>query len=512
MRVLLIVSLIVVAWPSFHVRQAVAQATTPVRTCADIDPASGGAPADGVVEVNLDLLPGDTVVLDGVGELVVVTPADGLTTIADIQNELRNGPEEPTNTFVAVIAGIHYFFGRQPGTTAGIEGTFTCTPGPATVETNKVTQQITSTTVMTQQAGQNIYAGIGAAIAERFFAPVPARPQVVVKGYTASAYVSLFGVGAVAEDIRARRLAMYSAGTDDPLAAIEAAFGAVDADQETVTENASSFTDLSPIGLDRTPFPLEDPYRVNVWARGSLTHFDGDSFTGNTWNGIVGIDYLVTDRVLVGVLGGYENGDFTFERSFNAFDGTGVTAGTYVGVRWSDSLLMEAFLTHSWLDYNNAFGAATGSTDASRVLVSVNLTGQYDISDSFILEPNVRAFYAHERQDPYTLGNGQTITGNTIDSGRISFGPRLRYLTVDGFGTNWSLFLSAHGEYDLSSEEQISTTLPDFDELLSARVGGGFDARLSNGWSISLDCDIGGIGSGTFLSYSGTGKIRIPLY
>ena len=114
---------------------------------------------------------------------------------------------------------------------------------------------------------------------------------------------------------------------------------------------------------------------------------------------------------------------------------------------------------------------------------------------------------AHERQDAYTLSDATAVAANRVDSGRILLGPRLRYAAND----SWSVFVSAHGEYDLSSESQASTTLPDFDGLVSARLGLGLDGRFANGWLISLAGDVGGIGSGDFTSYTGTGRLRIPL-
>ncbi|MFK7792943.1 MAG: hypothetical protein AB8B88_09770, partial [Devosiaceae bacterium] len=84
---------------------------------------------------------------------------------------------------------------------------------------------------------------------------------------------------------------------------------------------------------------------------------------------------------------------------------------------------------------------------------------------------------------------------------------RLRYsLTED-----WTTLASVQGEYDFSSETQTNTTLPDFDGMVSARFGLGVDGTFSNGWGLSLSGDVGGIGSGDFLSYTGTGRLRIPL-
>ena len=72
-----------------------------------------------------------------------------------------------------------------------------------------------------------------------------------------------------------------------------------------------------------------------------------------------------------------------------------------------------------------------------------------------------RLVLAHERQDAYTLSDATAVAANRVDSGRISLGPRLRY--------------------------------------------------AANDWSISLAGDLGGIGSGDFTSYTGTGRLRIPL-
>ncbi len=385
-----------------------------------------------------------------------------------------------------------------------------CPAAPATASAttgtgSQVSSQIaTSSTVLFQGASQNISTGIGNAIGERFSGGGGSTFNVAPDGSSLSAYVSMHGIGATARDMRARRIAMYD-DAPDALSAIDAAFADADDGGDDVSPYVLG-TDV--VQLD-TPFATAQPdsVRLNAWARGTFIHYDGDSFSGDTWNGIAGLDYLLTDSVLIGVLGGYESGDFSFDTTDGDFDGAGFTTGVYIGVRVSQNIVADAFLTHSWLDYDTRSGTTTGSTDASRWLVSMNVTGSYALGEGWILEPNARVYYAHERQDAYTLSDGTDVAANSIDSGRLSLGPRLRFLVAE----DWSAFLSAHGEYDLSSEDQTETTLPDFNGLLSARIGLGIDGVFSNGWSLSLAGDVGGIGSGDFLSYTGTGKLRIPL-
>ena len=504
-------SVVLAAWPSVYVRPAMAQFTG---ICAALDPARGGAPAVSVNYVTLDLQPGDAVTMVGTGVVLVVqTPAEGASsTDIDpvIQANLTAETPEPTNTFIATSAGTHHLGALETGGVSLLTGSFTCSVF------DPQTPQATTSSIMIRQMSHILQAGVSLAVAERFSPVVDAPPQIVVKGYSASAHASLRSLAAAADALRAHRLSMYDAPETEALDAIETALAADGSEEDNADGRAIGNDEVfDPVlgftGVTLGGLPREQPASVNAWARGSFTHVDGDAVSGNTWNGIVGIDYLVTDHVLVGLLGGLESGDLDFDVAGGATDGTGYTAGAYVGVQLSEQLTVEAFLTHSWLDYDTVVNTATGSTDASRVMVSANLIGNLPLSESLIFEPNMRLFYAHELQDGYTLSNGELVGRNTIDSGRISIGPKLHYFLNFDDGTNWSMFVSAHGEYDFSSEMQTVSTLPDFDGLLSARLGLGMNGVFRNGWSISLAGDVGGLGSGNFITYTGTGRLRIPF-
>jgi hypothetical protein len=398
-------------------------------------------------------------------------------------------------------------------------------------------QQQSGSNAMFNQAGQNTGQGIQNAVAEQLFGGD--GTQGSFGNTNGTAYVSLRGMRMAARDRLKRRIQIANGTYVAPRAGSGAR---VDRDVHSISGQAISgqaingqsaiaaaFPDAPPVSDgtvgaddgsaallgydDLSPALLGDmeASRWNVWMRGTFTHFDGDAFSGDTWHGIGGVDYRYTSNILIGALAGYEGGDFEFSSTNGAFDGTGFTTGAYVGVKLSETLVMDAFLTHTWLDYDNRAGTATGETDATRIMVSVNMSGRYGITDSLTLEPNIRLFYAHESQDAYTLSNGTAIAANGIDSGRLSLGPKVRYALPDTSNGNWSVFVSAHGEYDFSSEVQTSTALPDFDDLVTARLGAGIDGTLLNGWMIQLAGDVGGLGSGSFTSYTGTGRVRIPL-
>lgn len=488
-------------------------------TCAELDPALGGM-AEVFDRLEIDSVQvGDTIAVTGDAGFQVFfePPGTGLN-----DNEARrafgaaNAVPVPA-TFTATSAGTFKVFGFHPSENF-VDETFviarvsiTChvgglaptgATGPSAAEQTNSQSEIGSN-IMGQGASQTISTGIGNAIAERFFGG--GGTSFSGTGSSVSGYASTAGFQTLLRNQRSARFAPSERPIMTGLDAIDAAI----VEGDTPASDA-----LSPYVLGNTPVQGGTPFlaspqpaRLNGWVRGSFTHYDGDAFSGNTWNGVVGIDYLISDTVLVGLLGGYESGDFDFDTTNGAFEGSGFTAGAYVGVQLTDSIVADAFLTHSWLDYDTRAGAATGSTDASRWLVSMNLTGQYDIAQGWVLEPNAQVFYAHENRDAYTLSDTTVVAANTVDSGRISVGPRLRYSIAEG----WTAVASVQGEYDFSSEVQTNTTLPDFDDMVSARLGLGVDGTFFNGWALSLSGDVGGVGSGEFLSYTGTGRLRIPL-
>jgi hypothetical protein len=402
-------------------------------------------------------------------------------------------------------------------------------PVPANVAAQSQSQQSAGANVMFNQAGQNMATGIGNAIGEAFGSGAGNSVSGNIDDGTGSgsAYVSLRGMRSASQDRLKRRIAIANGTYVAPRAGSGAGL-----DSEGQQAIAAAFPDAAPavsygtahgstdgqvddglFSYDTLVDPLlkAETSRWNVWVRGTVTHFDGDAFSGDTWNGIAGADYRYNPDIIVGGLVGYEVGDFNFDTTNGAFEGTGFTTGAYVGVKLSDGLVLDAFLTHSWLGYDNRAGTATGDTDATRLMVSLNITGRHQLTENLVIEPNARVFYAHESQDAYRLSDGSVVGANSIDSGRLSIGPTFRYFIPDTSKGVWSVKASAHAEFDLSSEKQTSSALPDFNGLVSARLGAGVDGTLVNGWMVSLAGDVGGLGSGSFVSYTGTGKVRVPL-
>jgi len=95
----------------------------------------------------------------------------------------------------------------------------------------------------------------------------------------------------------------------------------------------------------------EGRMRWSVWFKGTGTWLNdgtaGASYDGTLYSLTGGIDYFITDNILVGALVGYE--DFKLNTTFNngAFDGKGFSVGPYVGIRFLRHFLFNAVLPGS---------------------------------------------------------------------------------------------------------------------------------------------------------------------
>ena len=453
--------------------------------------------------------------------LTVVVDSGGTAYTFVIEGLVKvDGVASTTFTRVTLSGGV--FDGAAPP--PSLPGS---TPDASSPQARAMSQQSSSTSILSSQSANLFSSGVSSAVAQRFRGGSGGDFGLGGTGQFGSAYVSTLGLSQWMRDRHAERMrdddivSIYDPLQpgqrmphvhEDPSTAqeaIDATFGSaepIDADAGDPALGFAAYDPATPIG------PVEEaPSSLNVWARGTFTHFDGNTFDGDAFAGVVGIDYLIADHILIGAMGGYESGDFTFPIDSGAFQGDGITVGGYTAIELAAGLVAEAYVTRTQLEYENQTATGIGTTQAKRTLAAFNLSGSYALSERMMFEPNVRVTYAHERQDAYIMSDGTSIGEEVIDSGTLSAGSRVSYLLpFDAYG-RFRVFASGHGEFMYSSDDPSSTTLPDFSDITSARIGLGFDALFLNGWFLAVDGNVGGVGSDSFLSYTGTGRLRIPL-
>ncbi len=253
----------------------------------------------------------------------------------------------------------------------------------------------------------------------------------------------------------------------------------------------------------------------NVWLKGDWTFYDGDgsSFDGHTGNLLAGADLRVGETVVIGVLAGYGLADFDTDMAgtTGGFDADGYTVGPYAGVKLGESARLDVLAAYTYSDYDNRSGGTRGTFSADRITLAARLKGRWDV-DGYFVEPALGVFYAHEDQDAYTDTAGVRHSGRTVKAGRVSLGPRVGYVLRAENGDTITPWISVKGEYDFSNRANApSSGLPDFGDILSARISLGLDAHTAKGLSITVKGDVGGLGSGDYTSYGGSARVGMPF-
>lgn len=253
----------------------------------------------------------------------------------------------------------------------------------------------------------------------------------------------------------------------------------------------------------------------NAWVRGRLSQYDGDgsSFDGHIADVFAGLDYRLSDHVVVGAMVGYGQTDFStlITAVSGGYEADSLTVGAYAGIELLEALQLSTSASYTNSDYENRSGATAGSFSADRLTISANLSGQHAMHNGFILEPSLNFLWASERQGAYTDSAAVTHAANTINAGRLSIGPRLISPDLlDGSGT-LRLWSSAMAEYDFGNQSPVPTSgLPDLSSLTSMRISGGLDSQLGRG-QLSLRGDVFGLGSGEFTAYGGSLAYQLPF-
>ena len=188
----------------------------------------------------------------------------------------------------------------------------------------------------------------------------------------------------------------------------------------------------------------------DVWVSGVWTGIkagEGVSITGSMINIWSGIDYLVNDWLLVGTLLGYEGSTMDVEALDGRMQGTGLSGGGYVGMRYNN-LVLNIGGVFSHIDYDARALDQFGEFSAQRAMASAALTGQYSLGSNFFIEPSLRGFFGREWQDAYIDSFQNTVKRQKFTFGRVTFGPKIHALWSISEDFHLKPFLEIRGEYD----------------------------------------------------------------
>jgi outer membrane autotransporter protein len=219
-------------------------------------------------------------------------------------------------------------------------------------------------------------------------------------------------------------------------------------------------------------------------------------------NALMGLTHKITPSFLVGVVGGYENFNFTEQDINGKLTGEGWTVGSYLGWRITPTIRYDLGFTYSGINYNGTAGTAQGSFAGQRWMVQTGLTGTYKAS-GFVFEPSAKVYALWENEGAYIDSLGTQQSSHEFSTGRASAGTKTSYLYAWDDAISLVPYLGVYGDYYFNQDNatQIvaaggvplaSTPLL---EGWSARLTGGLGIKLASGAMVGLGAEYGGIGS-----------------
>jgi len=236
----------------------------------------------------------------------------------------------------------------------------------------------------------------------------------------------------------------------------------------------------------------EQAMPFNFWIDGTATlHLrdddDGDEHWGRFALVSVGGDYLVDDRLLLGLA---LHADFMDDNAdTTTVEGTGLLIGPYLSAEIIDGVFLDASIYYgrSWNEVTTSiFG---GSFETERLLAKASLEGQWALTEALTVRPQANLFYLHETTGQYTvtdgLGSAITIAGFTTDQLRLSAGGTLDYRMDLGEGLTVTPYVGAQLGLSLTQQDEATlfTTLSTGFDLSgpgSWTLGGAVEANLES--------------------------------
>ncbi len=257
------------------------------------------------------------------------------------------------------------------------------------------------------------------------------------------------------------------------------------------------------------------PQRWDAWLKGIYTSFDNDdtNVDGETFVVMGGIDYLVRDDILVGILAGYDHGDQDSGTLDAEYEVDGFIVGPYASVRLDEELTFYGRAAWGMAEHGFETGATVGETDSQRFLVVGNLKGTYWDFFPVRLTPNVAVHYVNERLDGFVDSGGTPVSSTTVELGRLEFGGEVGYRIRLENGYVIDPYLAFHGLWDFVNEGSLllSPTISARQSELRARVGAGVLIQIGDNAHVNVRAEYDGIGTSDFDAWTLHGRVAIPL-
>ncbi|WP_249147174.1 IPT/TIG domain-containing protein [Bradyrhizobium jicamae] len=234
-------------------------------------------------------------------------------------------------------------------------------------------------------------------------------------------------------------------------------------------------------------------------------------------NALAGLTYRMRPNFLVGVIGGYENFNYTEQDVNGKLTGDGWTIGSYMGWKITPSLRYDAAVTYSGIGYNGVAGTAQGNFSGERWMVSTGLTGTYK-AWGLIFEPSAKVYALWEHEGAYVDSLGTAQGNHDFSTGRVSGGLKVAYPFAWTDSIELAPYAGIYGDYYFNQDNAAAIVLGGGVPLAStpllqgwsARATAGLNAKLESGAMVGVGAEFGGIGS-DFQTWTVKAKGQLPF-
>jgi hypothetical protein len=245
------------------------------------------------------------------------------------------------------------------------------------------------------------------------------------------------------------------------------------------------------------------PRQWLAWVDVRGTEFSRQGLTndlkGIQGNALAGLIHLFTPDFLIGVVGGYEQFNYT-SQAYNGFlRGNGWTAGAFLAWRLAPNLRFDLAGARSSIAATDTAGTASGNFNATRWFASGGLTGTYSW-EALVVEPSTQVYALWESEPNYVDSLGTLQTARSFYTGRGSAGVKVSYLFLSGSG-GLAPYVGLYSDYYFSKDNGTidPLTVVPIIQGWGARVTGGIAATFGGGAQASFGGEFSGIGSNTHI-------------
>jgi outer membrane autotransporter protein len=255
----------------------------------------------------------------------------------------------------------------------------------------------------------------------------------------------------------------------------------------------------------------------NIWADGKYSWIDGnDDISGSDGplvNAIAGIDYKITDRVILGLIGLYEHSKLDSSGAPSvSVKAQGIGGGAYLGITLTNQIVFSALVNASSFDNDYDLGFTIADTDSNRVQASSGFTGYFYSSDLWRWTPSLTAAWSGEWIDSYTDNLGNDFADQKVETAVASLGNQLGKTFSLSNGATVEPWAGAILEYTfLNRTETDNAPTLDYDDTIDIRLQAGLNFGLADNIQLALTGEMAGLLLDASDTYAGEANLAIQF-